>query len=294
MTSLNTLLKSTSLILGLASTAVFIFDYFFFASLRPKMIQFEAIAPAEEGLLNWVGIGLLLFLAFCLLSLFQTAKYLKNAKKITLFSLFLITSGVLSLLLIFADVALLSDIGKQYRHGLAQPEWSMLYPVMGFQFFTAIVFTYNHIFGFTKETSFTYVAQDSNIFIIVQYVGIICGLLGLVSSCLGFLFPRAWTLQVHTTMTLIILFIPYLLAVGYWLLTKLQEEYRQWYDEKQLQDIGKSAFLTLVLSVILMIGLFVTNYNDLGGVVSVLWLPLYLFSVLFLFSSGNLYFYGRG
>lgn len=293
MTRLNTLLKSTSIILGLASTAFFIFDYFFFASLRPKMIQFEAIAPAEEGLFNWVGIGLLLFLTFCLLSLFQTAKYLKNAQKVTLFSFFLVASGVLSLLFIFADVALLSDISKQYRHGLAQPEWVMLYPVMGFQFITAILFTYLHIFGFTKEQSFTYVAQDSNIFIIVQYVGIICGLLGLASSSLGFLFPRAWPLQIHT-INLIILLMPYLLAVGYWLFTKLQEGYRQWYDEKQMQDVGKSAFLTLVLSVVLMMGLFVTNYNNLGGVVSVLWLPLYLFSVLLFFSSGNLYFNGRG
>ncbi len=294
MSRLNSLLKRTGIILGLASMAFFVFDYIVFAGLRPKMVNFEAVTPAEEGLLNWVGLGLLLFLAFCLLSLFQIARTLKNARKITLFSLFLVAGGVLSLLFIFADVALLSDIGKQYRHGLAQPEWLLLYPVLGFQFLTAIVFTYLHIFGFGKDPSFPYVAQDSNIFILVQYVGLICGLLGLVFSSLGFLFPRAWNLQVHTTINLIILFTPYLLAVGYWLVTKLQAEYRQWYDEKQLQDVGKSAFLTLVLSAVLMIGLFVTQYNNLGGVVSMLWLPLYLFFVLFLFSSSNLYFNGRG
>ncbi len=94
-------------------------------------------------------------------------------------------------------------------------------------------------------------------------------------------------------MSLITLLIPYALVVGYWLITKLQEEHRHWYDEKQIQDIGKSAFLTLVLSVILMAMLFLINYSNLSGVVSLLWLPLYLFSVLLFFSLGNLYLTGK-
>lgn len=293
MKKLEKLMRGFSIVLGLASIAFFVFDYFVFASLQPKMIRFEAISAAEEKLMNWVGVGLLLFLAFCLLSLFQIAKYLKYAKKVTLFSLILIVIGVLSLLFIFGDVALLGDIGKQYRHGLAQPEWLMLYPVVGFQFITAIVFTYLHLSGFFKGKQLKYVAQDSNIFLMVQYVGVICGLLGLSSSSLGFLFPRAWTLQIHTTIGPIVLLIPYALVAIYWFLIKFQEKTSQWFDEKQLQDIGKSAFLTLVLSVIFMIVLFITNYNNLSGVVSILWLPLYIFSVLFLFSLGNLYFSGK-
>jgi MFS family permease len=283
-----------SILLGFFSTAFFIFVFFVFASLQPKMVNFESLPPTEEELFNWIGIGLLLFLAFCLLSLLQTAKYLKNAKTITLFSFFLVASGVLSLVFIFIDAALLSDIGKQYKQGLAQPEWVMVYPVMAFQFISAILFTYFHIFGFTREKPFNYVAHDSNTFIIVQYVGIICGLMGLSFSSLGFLFPRAWSVNIHTTMNLIILLSPYLLAVGYWLTTKLQEKNRQWYDEKQIQDMGKSALITQVLSVVLMIGLFISNYTNLDGVISMIWFPLYLFFVLFLFSSGNLFFSGRG
>ncbi len=286
------LLRGVGIVLGLASTAFFVIDYFIFTRLQPKMVSFEAVSPAEEGLMNWVGISLLLFLAFCLLSLFQLAKFLKNARKITPFSLFLIVSGVLSLLFIFVDVALISDIGKQYKHGLAQPEWLVLYPVMVFQFITAIVFTYLHFFGFTKEKPVKHIARDNNIFLVVQYVGVICGLMGLTSSSLRFLFPGA-TLQVHIVMSLIILLMPYALVVGYWLITKLQEEHRQWYDEKQIQDIGRSAFLTLVLSVILMVVVFITNYNNLSGVVSLLWFPLYLFSVLLFFSLGNLYLTGK-
>lgn len=102
MKKLEKLLRSFSLVLGLACIAFFVFDYFFFSHLRPKMVSFEVISSAEEKLMNWTGIGLLLFLIFCLLSLFQTVKYLKNVRKITFFSLFLVASGVLSLLFIFS------------------------------------------------------------------------------------------------------------------------------------------------------------------------------------------------
>ena len=293
MTRIDKLLKTSSVVLGFISVASFIFIFFVFSKLQPKMVNFETVSLAEEGLMNWVGAGLLFFLAFCLLSLLRVAKHLKKAKKIAFTSLLLVAGGVLSLLFVFSDVALLSDIGKQYKHGLSQPEWLLVYPIMGFQFIAAVVFTSFHLFGFKKKDQVEYVVRDSNIFSIVQYVGVICGLMGLAFSSLGFLFPRAWNLQVHVTMTPIILLAPYALAVGYWLFTKLQEKDRQWYDERQLQDVGKSAFLTLILSVVLMTGLFIANYNNLGGVVSVTWLPLYLFSVLFLFSAGNLYFSGR-
>ncbi len=293
MKKLNGLLRNISVLLGLVSVGFFVFDFFLFSRLRPKMISFEAISLAEEHLLNWVGIGLLCFLGFCLLSLFQMANFLKNAKKITILSLFLIVSGVLSLLFVFSDVALLSDIGKQYRYGFAQPEWSVIYPIMGFQLLTALSFTYLHFSGFMREKQLKKIARDSNIFMAVQYVGLICGLLGLSASSLGFLFPSAWNLTIHTTISSIVLLIPYFLAVLYWFINKFQEKPRQWYDEKQLQDVGKSAFLTMIISIVFMIGLFVTNYNNLSGVVSLLWLPLYLFLVLFLFSFSNLYFSGR-
>lgn len=293
MKKLAKLFDYTIVGLGFGSLLSFIASFLILETLRPKMIRFEAVTATEESLVKYFGAGLLLFLAFCLLSLLQIVKYLKNAKKISLFHLFLLVIGVLSLLFIFGDLALINDIGKQYRHSLAQPEWLILYPVMAFQFMTAIVFTYLHLSGFIKGEQLKYVVRDSNIFLIVQYVGIICGLLGLSSSSLGFLFPRAWTLQIHTTISSVVLLIPYTLVVIYWLLVKLQEKTRQWYDEKQLQDIGKSAFLTLVASIIFMILLFIVNYNNLGGVVSILWLPLYLFLVLFLFSLGNLYFSRR-
>jgi hypothetical protein len=290
---MNKLLKNISIVLGLASISFFVFNYSVFSRLRPLMVAFDPISSSDESLFNWVGVGLLLFLVFCLLSLFRLLRHLRKAKKITFSAILLLVCGVLSFLFVFSDVALLSDIGKQYKHNFAQPEWFLIYPIMTFQLITAVIFTYIHSFGFKEDNQTKHIVRDSNIFSVTHYVGLICGLMGLTFASLGFLYPGAWNLDMHVSITSIILLMPYVLAVGYWFVTKFQEEQRQWYDEKQLQDVGKSAFLTLVLTVIVMIGLFVVNYNNLGGVTSVAWLPLYLFSTLFIFSISNLFFSSR-
>ena len=177
---------------------------------------------------------------------------------------------------------------------MTQPEWSLVYPIMGFQFVITLIITVLHISGFFKPEQYDKVARDSNIYLIVQYVGVICGLMGLASSSLGFVFPRAWSLTIHTTMGGIILLFPYVLSVAYWMLTKFKEKNREWWDEKQLQDIGKSALLTLLIDTGFLLMLFILNYNHLDGVVSILWLPLYLFATIFVFSVGNLYFSRKG
>jgi hypothetical protein len=285
--------KNFSILLGFVSILFFVFDAFYFSKIQPKMIRFDAITSTEEGLLNWVGVGLLVFLIFCLLSLLRTVQQLKKTSNVSFISIALVIMGVLALLFVFSDVALLGDIAKQYKNSLDQPEWMLVYPIMGFQLFVALVFTYFHIAGFSKDAQHEFVARDSNIFMVVQFVGVVCGLMGLALASLGFVYASAWSLTVHTTITSIILLSPYGLAVVYWLATKLREENCQWYDEKQLLDVGKSAFLTLAASVVFMIALFIANYNNLNGVISITWLPLYLFFVLFLFSASNLFFAGR-
>lgn len=290
---MNKLLKNISIVLGFTSISFFIFDYFVFSKLRPLMVAYYPISSSEEHLMNWVGVGLLLFLAFCLLSLLRLVRYLKQASKIAFPSILLLAGGVLSFLFVFSDVALLSDIGKQYKLNLAQPEWSILYPIMGFQLVVAVFFTYLHLFGFKQKGQLDRIVRDNNIFLVAQYVGLICSSMGLMFASLGFLFPGGWNLHMHVSITLVLLLTPYALVVGYWFLTKLQEENRQWYDEKQFQDVGRSAFLTLIVNVITMTLLFVVNYTNLDGVIRLAWLPLYLFSTLFVFSLSNLYFSNR-
>jgi hypothetical protein len=201
--------------------------------------------------------------------------------------------SVLAFLMVFADVALLGDIGKQYDHGLSQPEWMLVLPIMGFQFLAALGLMVLHLKGFFVQKAQAPALRDANIFLVVQVMGLFCGLMGLGTAGLGFLFPLGWTPLVHTVFSMLILLLPYLLGLGYWLVIKLREKDRQWFDEKQQRDVGRASFLTLILVSLLMVILFIANYGALDGVVRMLWLPFYIFAALFTFSLGNLYFSQR-
>jgi hypothetical protein len=131
--------------------------------------------------------------------------------------------------------------------------------------------------------------KDSNIFALAQYIGTLCVAIGATLIGLSFLFPRPlWMIKYHVLATSLFLLIPYVLILIYWLFVKFQEKTIQVYDEKQIQDIGISSFITLLLSLSIMAVCFWTNFNNLEGILSIIWFPLLVFVILFLFSFQNL------
>jgi len=279
-----------NIILGFLSIAIFVFILYTLYRLRPKMLIFEGLTTFEDALLTGVGFGLLMILGFYLLSLWQFSSYIKQAEQIKPLPLALIIIGVLSLLFVFSDIALLSDIHKQYRHSLSQPEWAMVFPIITLQFIVTIIFLFIHVTSRFSVKNADFPTRDINIFLILQYVGVISGLMGLGLASMGFIITSGWNLITHSILGGIVILLPYGLALFYWLATKFQEKDRQWFDEKQSQDIGKSALMTLLVNTILLIVLFFSNFKHLNGIISMLWLHIYLFAVLFLFSLGNIYF----
>ncbi len=290
MIKTHKLLKYLSLVLGVSSILIFIFEFVFLESIRPKMIIFDEITSQEDSQLTWVGMGLLVILSFYFVSLWRIVRYLRYAEEITFSYVLLLVVGVVSFLFVFADVALLQDIVKQYKAGLAQPEWSLVYPIMGFQAIVALIFAWLHITGSLSGKQVNTVAKDSNVFMIVQYVGIICGAAGLASNMLGFLCPRSWNPLIHSVIGSLILIFPYGLAIAYWFIIKVNEKDQHLYDEKQMLDVGRSSFLTMIVSSVLMLILYSANFQNLEGITSVLWLPLFMFTEILLFSLGNIYY----
>ena len=293
MNKFDRVLRTVNSILGILSIGIFTYALVVLIRLQPIMVAYNPISSLQENLLTGVGLGLVLILGFFLLSLLQIARVLRDAERLRLFPLILIILGVICVLFLFSDYALLGDIHNQYQLGLDQPEWCLVFPIMGLQFLYTIVLSYLHLSGFFLKMSRKYVARDINIFLVAQVVGVICGLMGLGLTSLGFFFPRAWSLPVHTIMGGLTLIFPYALVVLYWGVLKLREKDHQWWDEKQAQDVGKSAVVTLALDTVLMLALFAANLQNLGGVVRLLWLPLYLFGTITFFSVGNLVFSNR-
>jgi uncharacterized membrane protein len=292
MNKMDKFLKWVGILLGVMSLGFFVYDFFFFQDLRPRMVAFEPTTAMDEVRTIWTGIGLILYMGCCAASLWRITNYLKRTNKVIPVYVLLVLAGLIAALFVFSDIVLLRDIGNQHKHGLSQPEWSLLYPIMIFQFLVGLSLVISHLFGFNEKNLLAEIAFDSNIFLVAQYVGLLCGFMGLSAAFLGYLFPRAWKLEVHTT-SLILLLLPYGLVTLYWFAVKLKEKPRIFFDEKQQLDVGRSAFWTLVLEVLIMTGLFIANIKDLGGVTSINWLPIFLFSTLLLFSLGNLYFSQR-
>jgi hypothetical protein len=282
--------RSINLISGFLSISIFAFIFFTLFRLKPRMLGFERLTKLDENLLTAVGFGLLIILGFYLLSLWQFIRYMRQAEEIKPIPLLMIISGVLSLLFVFSDIALLSDIHKQYRYNLAQPEWALVFPIMIFQFIIAVWFLVMHLMGRYTASKEHYAVRDSNVFLIVQYVGIITGVMGLILAGLGFIYRTGWNFTVHGIIGGAVLLFPYILAVMYWFVTKFQEKDRLWFDEKQSQDVGKSALLTLFTNTSLLLILFFSHIWHPDSRIYLLWLPLYLFATIFLFSAGNLYF----
>lgn len=278
--------------LGFISTAVLVFAFLVLTRLHPKMVAFDTLSSLETSLLTAVGFGLLVIFLFHLLSLLQTVRFIKFAEQVNNLPIFFIIIGVISLILIFSDIALLMDIDNQYRSALSQPEWSLLFPILIFQFFIVILFLGLHLSGHLYRKTLEKVTRDVNIFLIIQYVGLLCGFAGLTMSILGFIFSRGW-MSFHTIGTIVILIFPYGLAVLFWLITKLREKDRQWFDEKQMLDIGKSSLATLTINAIYMIILFVVDFFSSGNVIKHLWITFHIFGVLFIFSLFNLLFTSR-
>lgn len=286
-------LRKVNIYLGFLTLAVFAVILIILIRLQPKMIAFDPLSTFESNILTGVGFGLLIILAFFLLSLLQLVRFMRMADSLRPVPLIMFIGCVLSVLLVFSNVTLLSDIAKQYQAGLSQPEWAMFYPMFGFQFVFALIFLYFLITGFFNIQQLEEVARDVNIFLMVQYVGVICGGMGLGMAILGFVYRSGWSLVVHTILSSLTIIFPYVLAVIYWGIIKIKEKDREWWDEKQSQDVGKSALLTLGMDTLVLLALFVFNIRDLDGVVHMVWLPIYLFTSIFTFSLGNLFFSSR-
>jgi hypothetical protein len=262
--------------------------YVFLETLRPKMVAFEPLTAGEKALLNYVGIGLMLALIFCILAVARIVRFSARTQRLLPLHVLVVAAGVLALLFIFSDIALLSDIGKQYELGLSQPEWTVLYGVMAFQVLAVVSLLYATTFTLGTSNAGMEVSRDSTIFLLAQVVGVLCGGVGLALTVTNFRFPRPlWMVQAQMVPIMVVILAPYALMAALWMLVKLREG-GEWFDEKQRQDVGASAFLTMVIGMVGMAILYFLNQDDLQGMVSVLWFSFYAFLILLSFSSVNL------
>ena len=120
-----------------------------------------------------------------------------------------------------------------------------------------------------------YLKFNETIFSLLQILGAFFGFVGLLSTIL-------WPTYIMASDLWQILLLPFLIIQMYWQLIKKMSKERDLLDEKQLADMKNASSITLFLSIIGMIILYVAfKENQLSGLV---WFPFYLFFVNFIYS----------
>jgi hypothetical protein len=226
-----------------------------------------------------IFIGILLFRAF------------KNNVRINALAYLAFITGFFTILCMFSDWAALHDIS----HGEPDTtnEWSFLKMglIINFIFYIIGLITIIKIrrevrTSLTKRKS----VIDETIFEVIQYIGIVCSSIGL-----GFILFICLVLSynyhvisksdiVITNLFCLVIFLPYISIILYWIIKLIREENPEPYDEKQKHDLAMSGLITWLLSIPIVIIYFLTDSGRVGEISKMVYLPLYLFATLLIFS----------
>jgi hypothetical protein len=241
----------------------------------------------------YTGIAIGNFLKFILLIFFGILLYraLKNNMRINALAYLAFITGFFTILCMFSDWAALHDI----FHGELDTsnEWSFLKMglIINFIFYIIGFITIIEIrrevrTSVTKRKS----VIDETIFEVIQYIGIVGSSIGLgfilficlVLSHNHHVISRSDILIMN--LFCLVIFLPYIFIILYWIIKLIREENPEPYDEKQKHDLAMAGLITWLLSIPIVMIYFLIDNGRLGEISKMVYLPLYLFATLLIFS----------
>jgi hypothetical protein len=288
-------LRIASLSLGIIASCGMIYNLTLFTYLRPRVLNFEALSEQTILLGDLTALSLILIGVFHLCTVITLLLQITVQKSASTLKVIVGVIGIISGLLLLSDLALLSDIGKEYVEGWdTSSEWTILFINHSLHtLFALLAFPALMVKG--KGQIEEIAAKDDVIFAAAHTTGLLCGGIGLVVVILALAAPLpTWLLATLSIPIGLLIILPSLLAVGVWLFMKRREKVNEWFDEKQLQDISRASLWTLALTLPCMIAVgIVQRVNGPGSAWDFVWLPLYIFLNMTLFSAATLYLLRR-
>lgn len=245
---------------------------------------------ASSAIRYTVVAGFLCILLFNAASFAWVLHCIRLQGRLGTYNLVALLYSALCILLLLGEKTMINEMARETRMGWTPAgEQTVLFAFLAVQFIYVLLIL-GHLYrmrcSFNQYQTPVSALCDDTIFVAVHIIGIICGLTGLAIN-FGFMRRDPPDQEKsHFIVTYCVILIPYGIAVLYWLLMRIREQFGDWYDEKQLQDICKAGFVTLLLSIPGMAGLFVFSEP-----MSALWFPHYLFLILLLFSGTTLCLY---
>jgi hypothetical protein len=273
-----------TLILLLISFLWLFYKIYAYREISESISSFDSI---------YTGIAVGNFLKFILLIFFGILQYraLKNNVRINALAYFAFITGFFTFLCMFSDWAALHDIFQGEPD--TSNEWSFLkmgliinfiFYIIGF--ITIIKIRREVRTSVTKRKS----VIDETIFEVIQYIGIVCSSIGL-----GFILFVCLVLShnhhvisksdiVIMNLFCLVIFLPYITIILYWIIKLIREENPDPHDEKQKHDLAMAGLITWLLSIPFVMIYFLIDNGRVGEISKMIYLPLYLFATLLIFS----------
>lgn len=265
------------------------YEYF-----RVRTINYVEPGRHDEVLSIFIAVSLLVMFAFHIASLLTTVYHSQLFRDNNKLRKGTLVCGIISFMTIFVTIGCLSDIGKEAPMGWeVVEEWRIVYLSLIPQVLShglILMAMFSGLRSLKKGYKMPSIVCDETVFYTVHYTGLLCGAIGLVLTFLKFFTHTS----VSNLRNLVIywdsfIIAPYLLIATYWIFIKRKKKIGDWYDEKQLSDVGKAGFFTLAATIPFMAGIYAVAFVVPGSAMSVLWFPFILHFILVSFSGITLY-----
>lgn len=256
-------------------------------------LEIKARSDAVERISNFIGIGfvaqIFLYISFGIFVL----KAFRNGLRSDRLVILSIISGVVSAIFLVFDFAALEDIGTDYLvHGYdSSKEWIWLFSSLAVRlvFFVTLYLLIIRILRGIR--SFTYTGKtivDEIIYEVTQYIGIVCGLIGVIFTSYAYVALDDFTMINWLVWLLmfycLVIILPYFTMIIYWIIRLAGRSEMTLFDEKIRQDIAQSGLIAWLVSIPVMALIFVSDFGKTPSATMLMWFPFYLFSTLLVFS----------
>lgn len=280
-----TVSSTVTLMLGLIT---FLWLLFYMYHLWTAPLGLLRFGRTELDSIELTGyLAMLLFHASALLFIFMKARYTNRFGDFSILALLL---GIVSLFAIAVEKVMADEIGREMAVADMYPggEIFILYASLGINMLFSMVMMVE-VFRTRPVASVAGdapVPKDDRVFTLVNAMGVVSGVLGLLLTFSVIGRPSGRFL---VFIPFYLLFLtPYCLGALFWVIMKWRDRPAGWYDEKQIHDILKASLTTLLLSLpgLTILALF-------RRPIVFYWFPIYLFLTLSLFSVSTLYYFKR-
>ncbi len=256
-------------------------------------LEIQARSDAVERISSVIGIGfvvqIFLYISFGIVVLTAFRSGLRSDRLVILS----IIAGVVSAIFLVFDFAALEDIGTDYLvHGYdCAMEWIWLFSSLAVRLFfyvTAYLLIIRILRGVRSLTYTGKTIVDEIIYEVTQYVGIVCGLIGVIFTSYVYVALKDFTMINWLVWLLmfycLVIILPYFTMIIYWIIRLAGKSEMTLFDEKVRQDIAQAGLTAWLVSIPVMVLIFVSDFGKTPSATMLMWFPFYLFSTLLVFS----------